>query len=49
MSWMGICGVVLGGIVAVIVASLTTNRPINDDLGSVSSHWIAQHRTDPYP
>ncbi len=44
MSWMGVGAVVLAAAVVVIVAAFM-KRPVRD-LGSVSSHWIAEHGAD---
>ena len=44
MFWIEIIGVTLvAGIVVMVV--VLAKRPA-DDLGSVSAHWIAQHRVD---
>jgi hypothetical protein len=43
MLWIGI-GVAL--VAAGIVAALFLGKRPIDDLGSVSDHWIADHRVD---
>ena len=42
MFWIGL-GVTL--VAAIVVMAVVVKRPA-DDLGSVSDHWIAQHRVD---
>ena len=43
MFWLGI------GVTLVVITALMTvilaKRPV-DDLGSVSAHWVAEHRVD---
>jgi len=43
MLWMGIALALVASVV--IVAAVVTKRSAGD-LGSVSDHWIAQHRAD---
>jgi hypothetical protein len=44
MIWVGI-GTML--VIAVLVfAAVSLFRRPSDDLGSVSDHWVAQHRAD---
>jgi hypothetical protein len=43
MVWIGTAVTLVAGIVAVILAK----RPADvEDLGTVSDHWIAEHRVD---
>ena len=45
MFWIG-TGVTVAGIVALMMVILA-RRPVHDDeLGSVSHQWIAEHRVD---
>ncbi len=44
MLWIELGSVVLA-LVAVPTVAAFTKRPVRD-LGSVSSHWVAAHRTD---
>ena len=44
MSWMGVCAVLLA-VTAVVIVAAFMKRPVSD-LGSVSSHWIAEHGAD---
>ena len=45
MLWIGIGTTLVTG--AVVMAVLLAKRPVDvDELGSVSDHWLAQHRVD---
>ena len=46
MLWIGTAVTLVAGIVALMVVILAKRPPDVDDLGSVSDHWIAQHRVD---
>lgn len=46
MFWMGI-GVTATVTGIVVMAMIAAKRPPPQDLGSVSDHWIAEHRVDP--
>ena len=43
MFWIGICVTLVAAILVTVI--ILAKRPV-DDLGSVSDHWIAQHRAD---
>lgn len=43
MVWMGIA---LALIATVVITAVVTARRSAADLGSVSHHWISQHRAD---
>jgi hypothetical protein len=46
MLWIGTAVTLVAGIVALLVV-IHANRHVNvDELGSVSDHWIAEHRVD---
>jgi len=46
MLWIGTAVTLVAGIVA-LMAVILVKRPADvDDLGSVSDHWVAQHRVD---
>jgi hypothetical protein len=46
MFWIGTAVTLVAGIVA-LLAVLLTKRPADvNELGSVSAHWIAEHRVD---
>jgi hypothetical protein len=46
MFWIGTAVTLVAGIVALTLVILA-NRHVNvDQLGSVSDHWIAEHRVD---
>ena len=44
MLWMGIGVTLLAAIV--VTAVIVLAKRLNHDLGSVSAHWIAEHRVD---
>ena len=46
MLWIGAAVTLVAGIVALMVVILAKRPADVDDLGSVSDHWIAQHRVD---
>jgi hypothetical protein len=46
MVWIGASVTLVAGIVALIVVILAKRPADVDDLGTVSAHWIAQHRAD---
>jgi len=46
MLWLGTAVTLVAGIVA-LTAVILVKRPVAiDELGSVSAHWIAEHRVD---
>jgi hypothetical protein len=46
MLWIGTAVTFVAGIVALMVVIRAIRPPDVDDLGSVSHHWIAEHRVD---
>jgi hypothetical protein len=46
MVWIGTAVTLVAGIVALMVVILAKRPADVDDLGSVSNHWIADHRVD---
>jgi hypothetical protein len=46
MFWIGTALTLVAGILGLMVVTLST-RPANvDELGSMSYHWLAEHRVD---
>lgn len=43
MFWMGIAVTLVAGII--VIAVILARRPVYD-LGTVSDHWIAEHRVE---
>ena len=46
MLWIGTAVTLVAGIVALLVVILAKRPADVDDLGSVSHHWLAEHRVD---
>ena len=46
MLWIGTMVALLGTTVVLTVAAFLKRRPDIDQLGSVSSHWVSEHRID---
>ena len=46
MLWIETAVTVVAGIVALMAIILAKRRADDDELGSVSHHWIAEHRAD---
>ena len=46
MLWIGTMVALLGTAVVLTVAAFLKRRPAPDQLGSVSPHWVAEHRVD---
>ena len=46
MLWIVTVVTALAGIVALVAVMLVKRSAHDDELGSVSSHWIAEHHVD---
>ena len=46
MLWLGTALTVVVGVVTLLVVILAKHHADVDDLGSLSNHWIADHRVD---
>ena len=47
MRWIGTAGMVVVGMVAWLVVMLAKRSAHGKELGSVSTHWLTEHRVDP--
>ena len=46
MRWRGTAVTMVVGMVALLVVMLAKRSTHGQELGSVSAHWIAEHRVD---
>ena len=46
MFWIGTALTLVAGILALMVVTLSARPTDEDELGSMSSHWLAEHRMD---